>query len=345
MPRESPFCVVLSKDERQHLESIARQYTSPYCDVIRAKIILLASQGLSNDVIASRLDTPRQIVSKWRKRFCLARLPGLEDEPRGGRRPAFPPSLVVQVKALACELPHRGACPSLASRCRHPAGSPRSGAGSGDQRSHHLALARPDAIRPWRYRSWIFPRDPFFWKGRPDPRSLPRCLARTTPGSSGFVLSADEKPSIQARRRQHSSLPPAPALPARIEHEYERKGAWVYLAAWDVRRAKPSVVAHPGMGSRTLILWSARSWTKSPIARPGVCSGSSIIAPCTAAKVRPATASPLAFDYSGSHSEPCQLAQPSGDLLLRRSAQSSHAQRFPLSGPIGRGATGLPATL
>jgi hypothetical protein len=55
MPKKSPFRVVLSKDERQHLESIARQYTSPYCDVIRAKIILLASQGLSNDVIASRL--------------------------------------------------------------------------------------------------------------------------------------------------------------------------------------------------------------------------------------------------------------------------------------------------
>jgi hypothetical protein len=73
MPRKSPFTVTLSEDERQHLESLARQYTSPYCDVIRAKIVLLAAEGLSNDVIASRLDTPRQIVSKWRKRFSLAR--------------------------------------------------------------------------------------------------------------------------------------------------------------------------------------------------------------------------------------------------------------------------------
>ena len=91
MPRRSPFAVVLSEDERQHLGSIARQYTSPYCDVIRAKIVLLAAEGLSNDVIASRLATPRQIVSKWRKRFCLARLPGLEDEPRGGRKARFSP--------------------------------------------------------------------------------------------------------------------------------------------------------------------------------------------------------------------------------------------------------------
>jgi len=70
---------------------MARQYTSPYCDVVRAKIVLLAAEGLSNDVIASRLDTPRQIVSKWRKRFYRARLPGLEGEPRGGRKARFSP--------------------------------------------------------------------------------------------------------------------------------------------------------------------------------------------------------------------------------------------------------------
>jgi len=91
MPRKSPYDMSLSSDERQTLESMARKYTSPYCDVIRAKIILLADDGLSNDVIASRLDTPRQIVSKWRKRFSLARLPGLEAQPRGGRKARFSP--------------------------------------------------------------------------------------------------------------------------------------------------------------------------------------------------------------------------------------------------------------
>ena len=117
MPRQSPYKMHLSSEERQALESIARKYTSPYCDVIRAKIILLADQGLSNDVIASRLDTPRQIVSKWRKRFSLARMPGLEARPRAGVRPAFPPSLVVQLKALACELPHPlGPCPAYPLR-------------------------------------------------------------------------------------------------------------------------------------------------------------------------------------------------------------------------------------
>jgi len=91
MPRESPFRIALSKEERTTLEAQVRQYTSPYCDVIRAKIVLLAAEGLSNDIIAARLDTPRQIVSKWRKRFSLARLPGLESEPRGGRPAQFSP--------------------------------------------------------------------------------------------------------------------------------------------------------------------------------------------------------------------------------------------------------------
>src|SRR5579863_8798887 len=91
MPQKSPFDVNLLQEERQALQSVARKYTSPYCDVIRAKIILLADEGLSNDVIAARLDTPRQIVCKWRKRFALARMPGLEAQPRGGRKARFSP--------------------------------------------------------------------------------------------------------------------------------------------------------------------------------------------------------------------------------------------------------------
>ncbi|HSZ62504.1 MAG TPA: helix-turn-helix domain-containing protein, partial [Terriglobales bacterium] len=70
MSRPSQFRIVLTSVEQEKLETQIRKYTSPYRDVIRAKIVLLAAQGLSNDVIATRLDTPRQIVSKWRKRFA-----------------------------------------------------------------------------------------------------------------------------------------------------------------------------------------------------------------------------------------------------------------------------------
>lgn len=91
MPRKSPYVISLSATEHRKLESLARAYTSPYRDVIRAKIILYAAQGLDNDTIATRLDTPRQIVSKWRKRFFEARLVGLEEQPRGGRPAQFSP--------------------------------------------------------------------------------------------------------------------------------------------------------------------------------------------------------------------------------------------------------------
>ena len=92
MPRKSPYSIVLAAEERTLVELWARRYTSPYFHVVRAKIILLAADGLSNKEIAERLDVPRQIVSKWRKRFHEQRMAGMEDAPRSGRPPAFSPS-------------------------------------------------------------------------------------------------------------------------------------------------------------------------------------------------------------------------------------------------------------
>lgn len=91
MPRTSPFTILLSGAERRQLESQARKYTSSYYSVVRARIILMAADGLSNDEIGARLSLPRQVVSKWRKRFFDQRTAGLHDEPRTGRPPGFSP--------------------------------------------------------------------------------------------------------------------------------------------------------------------------------------------------------------------------------------------------------------
>ena len=64
------------------LEARARHYTFPYRDVVRAKIVLLAAEGLENKAIGERLDLPRPVVSKWRRRFFRERLAGLEDRSR-----------------------------------------------------------------------------------------------------------------------------------------------------------------------------------------------------------------------------------------------------------------------
>ena len=91
MPRKSPYEVVLSEEEAKELSRRAGKYTLPYFMVMRAKIILLAAQGLRNDEIADRLNSRREIVSMWRKRFFEERLRGLEERPRPGRPRSFPP--------------------------------------------------------------------------------------------------------------------------------------------------------------------------------------------------------------------------------------------------------------
>lgn len=92
MPRSSPYVIDLTPEEQEVLKSRARQYTLPYRDVIRARLVLLAVEGRPNNEIAEVLDMPRPVVSKWRQRFFHERLAGLEDRPRGGRPSAFPPS-------------------------------------------------------------------------------------------------------------------------------------------------------------------------------------------------------------------------------------------------------------
>ena len=157
-----------------------------------------------------------------------------------GAPPAFPPNVVVAIKALACELPHEHKLPlsrlSLAD-IQHEA--LQRGLVASIGQSTLWRWLSEDAIRPWTHRTWIFPRDPAFehkagrvldlyhgeWEGK-------------LLSPADCVLSTDEKTSIQARRPIHASLPAAPGRARRVEFEYERKGAWAYFAAWDVRRAK-----------------------------------------------------------------------------------------------------------
>lgn len=91
MPRRSPFQIDLTRAEAAELRHRASKYTLPYFEVVRARMILMAADGLGNDEIAARLGTGRDVVSQWRKRFFKERLAGLEERPRPGRPRAFPP--------------------------------------------------------------------------------------------------------------------------------------------------------------------------------------------------------------------------------------------------------------
>jgi transposase len=218
--------------------------------VLRARIVLLAAGDTANCEIARRLGTCEDTARKWRRRYWEQRMAGLEDAPRPGRPRAFSARVVAQVKALACEMPAdsgtplaRWTCPDLARRAVAsgivPAPSP----------STVRRWLADDAIRPWQHRSWIFPRDPHFalkagrvldlcqreWEGRPL-------------GEDEYVLSADEKPGVQARMRIHLPLPPGPGRAMRAESEYHRYGTLACLAAYDVHRARVIGRCEPSTG-------------------------------------------------------------------------------------------------
>jgi len=181
-PRSSPLTIRLSSAGLAQPEKHAVKYTLPYFQVQRAKMILLAAEGLTNAQIAARPDTRREVVCFGRKRFFSERLPGLEERCRPGRPRTFPPDLVVQVKAWACELPATHHLPlsrwSTTDLAREvcQTGLVASISGSPLWRWLHQ-----DAIPPWYHRSWIFPRHPHFaekagrlrdlyareWEGKP----------------------------------------------------------------------------------------------------------------------------------------------------------------------------------
>jgi hypothetical protein len=152
----------------------------------------------------------------------------------------FPPDLVVQVKALACELPATYDLPlsrwSTADLVRQVQNSGLVASISGSTLWRWL---HEDAIRPWFHRSWIFPRDPEFAAKAGRVLDL---YARQWNGKvlkdDEFVISADEKTSIQARRRKHATHTCRPRTPMHVEHEYFRCGAWTYIAALDVHNAR-----------------------------------------------------------------------------------------------------------
>jgi len=176
--------------------------------------------------------------------------------------PAFPPSLVVQVKALACELPHRLGLPlsrlSLAEIRRHVVTQGLVAEISGATLWRWLSS---DALRPWQHRSWIFPRDPEFAAKAGQVLDLYERVWEGSPlGVDDFVLSADEKTSVQARRRTNSR--PWRRLPlARCESSTSIFGR-VRGPTWQRGTSiapKSSGAAKAKMVSGRWIDWSARS--------------------------------------------------------------------------------------
>ena len=240
MGRPCPFVVSLSEPDRRELERRVRTQRAEHREVLRAQIVLLAADGEENATIASWLGISVNTASKWRKRFVEEGLKGLADRKRSGRPKTFGACVIAEVTAIACELPATRNLPlSRFSAAEIAAEVVASSTTDAISASSVRRILKDAVIRPWRYRSWIFPRDPRFAEKAGVVLDLyARLFEGRELGEDEFVISTDEKTSIQARCRCHPSLPPGRARLLRVEHEYERKGALNYLAALDVHSGR-----------------------------------------------------------------------------------------------------------
>ena len=241
----------------------------------------------------------------------------------------FPPELVVQVKALACELPAQHEAPlsrwSLDELARHVC---QSGLVAHLSQTTLWRWLHEDAIRPWQHRCWIFPRDPDFaakagrildlyerrWEGKPLQ-------------DDEFVFSADEKTSVQARRRVHPTLPPQPGRPMKVEHEYERLGAWAYLAAMDVHGPKLFGRCEATSGIEPFDRLVAQAMAQEPyqLGPAGVLDYGQWFFSSRPTKCR-TPAESLPQSPGGPRPYPRQLAQPDRNLLLHYPTKGAHTK-------------------
>ncbi|MGW1093349.1 IS630 family transposase [Streptomyces sp. NPDC002596] len=226
--------------ERRQLKKMAYGHKTEYRLRVRAQVILHAARGRSNARIAHETGLHLDTVRAWRGRFAHGGLPALADRKRSGRPVRFTPVQVAEAKALACQLPaetgvplSRWSCPELAAELTARGITDTISASTVRRWLHQ------DALKLWQYRSWIFIRDPDF---RAKAQRVLDLYARTFEGvplgEDDYVVSSDEKTSIQARCRCHPALAPGQARAMRVNREYGRGGALAYLAAYDVHRAK-----------------------------------------------------------------------------------------------------------
>ena len=237
------YNIKLSGGERQALRQAKKKGRHNARLIIRILIILLADAGKTIAQTGEVLGCCEQTVLNQRQRFVQRRREGplmaLLDLPRSGRPVTYGPKEQTQVVAIVCETLHEHQLPlsRFAISDLHRVVVQEEGL----TRLSHASLARilaQNALKPWRYRYWLFPRDPDFvrkacvildlyagfWQGQ-------------RLGSDEFILSADEK-TIQILTRCHPPLPASPGHQQQVEFEYERGGTVAYHAAWDVCRAK-----------------------------------------------------------------------------------------------------------
>lgn len=215
---------------RKQLESVVRSPSCEHRDVVRGRIVLLASAGVSNAEIARRVGCHEDTVRKWRRRFAAEpRMEALSDRPRSGRPPKVTVATRCELIKLACSSP-----PSSLQRSRWTVAALVEAlareTGVRLSRSEVGRLLREQQMRPHRMRLWLHSPDPDFR------RKVKRiCRLYTAPPAGATVLCIDEKTQMQALKRRFPTRLPRPGEAGRFEFEYRRKGVLALFAALDVQ--------------------------------------------------------------------------------------------------------------
>jgi transposase len=220
MPSSAAVAIVLSEDERGQLEAWARRRTTAQALALRSRIVLLASEGLTNTEIARRLGISRPPVTKWRRRFAEHRLDGLADEPRPGQPRKISDAQVEEVIVKTLETTPRDATHW----------STRSMAAAvGLNQSAVQRIWKAFGLQPHRQDSFKLSKDPLFIDKVRDVVGL-----YLNPPERAVVLCVDEKSQIQALDRTAPILPMLPGVPQRATHDYRRAGTSSLYAALDL---------------------------------------------------------------------------------------------------------------
>ena len=250
MPLPAAVAVTLTAAGRKTLKMRVRGARTCWRDRLRAQIVLAAARGRANARIAADLGISVDTARRWRGRFAARRLDGLNDLPRSGRPRRISAAGRAAVVALACQLPAATGVPL--SRWTGPelaAELTARGLAGPVSASSILRILAEHPVKPWQYRSWIYPRAPDFEAKATVILDLYQGFYGGKPLRPGDrLLSFDAKPSIQARGRCHPTAPAAPGKPVRVEHEYVRHGALALLAGLDVHTGKVFAATPPATG-------------------------------------------------------------------------------------------------
>lgn len=217
--------VELSVEERAELERRVRAHTSSQRTAKRARIVLLAAEGVSNRQIGSHVGMDEHNVGVWRRRFESERLEGLDDRPRPGRPRLYDHDDRVKIVAKATSQ-----TPDTESHWSHRLLAESLAEEVGISASQIGRILADIDIKPHRVRSWLNRRDdPEFWE-----RAADVCGLYLSPPHNALVLSVDEKTAVPARSPKYPTTPAQPGQPARREFEYRRHGTASFIAALDV---------------------------------------------------------------------------------------------------------------